>query len=466
MPAVSERPTPGELAIVLHTHMPYVEGFGTWPFGEEWLWEAIATSYLPLLDVLDDGALVTVSLTPVLCDQFETAGLGERFPAFLDGVRRASHERDVATYRQRGEDAIAAEVERSDSDYRRARDRFADRGGDLVAAFAPHAQWTSAATHAVLPLLVSDAGIRLQARTGVEAHRRRFGAWGGGFWLPECAYGDWLGPVLEEVGVRATCVDVTDVLGAGSPENLVPLATEAGPTLLPIDRFLVDLVWSDRGYPADGAYRNYHGLTPHHHRAWANDGSVYDRGRAAARAREHAAHFVDSARERLADGGLAVCPLDTELLGHWWFEGPEWLRAVVQEADRRGLVLARVDDALERHPAAPPRPLPVTSWGTPRDLSTWEGPAVADLAWSAREAELAVLARGPAVDARSVRELLALQSSDWAFLVSRELAAPYGRDRAAGHRAHLDAALRSIGSAGSPPRGLAAAASVAPLLAP
>ena len=34
----------GALALVLHTHMPYVEGFGTWPFGEEWLWEAIATS--------------------------------------------------------------------------------------------------------------------------------------------------------------------------------------------------------------------------------------------------------------------------------------------------------------------------------------------------------------------------------------------------------------------------------------
>ncbi len=40
--------SPGELAIVLHTHMPYVEGFGTWPFGEEWLWEAAATSYVPL----------------------------------------------------------------------------------------------------------------------------------------------------------------------------------------------------------------------------------------------------------------------------------------------------------------------------------------------------------------------------------------------------------------------------------
>ncbi len=43
----------GALAIVLHSHMPYVEGFGIWPFGEEWLWEAAAYSYLPLLDVLD-----------------------------------------------------------------------------------------------------------------------------------------------------------------------------------------------------------------------------------------------------------------------------------------------------------------------------------------------------------------------------------------------------------------------------
>ena len=59
---------PPALAIVLHTHMPYVEGFGTWPFGEEWLWEAMATCYLPLLDVLE-GAPVTVSLTPVLSDQ-------------------------------------------------------------------------------------------------------------------------------------------------------------------------------------------------------------------------------------------------------------------------------------------------------------------------------------------------------------------------------------------------------------
>ena len=70
----------GALAIVLHTHMPYVEGFGTWPFGEEWLWEAIAGCYLPLLDLLDSrDPPVTLSITPVLCDQLGAPDLAERF---------------------------------------------------------------------------------------------------------------------------------------------------------------------------------------------------------------------------------------------------------------------------------------------------------------------------------------------------------------------------------------------------
>ncbi|HTC71402.1 MAG TPA: hypothetical protein VK655_00840, partial [Solirubrobacteraceae bacterium] len=84
MPAVKSSRDRGALAIVLHTHMPYVEGFGTWPFGEEWLWEAIAGCYLPLLEVLDEGAPLTLSLTPVLCDQLEAGGVGERFAAFVE----------------------------------------------------------------------------------------------------------------------------------------------------------------------------------------------------------------------------------------------------------------------------------------------------------------------------------------------------------------------------------------------
>ena len=84
------------VSIVLHTHMPYVEGFGTWPFGEEWLWEAIAASYLPLLDVLDrHPGKVTLSVTPVLADQLEAPGALERCLAFLREVRPASHALDL-----------------------------------------------------------------------------------------------------------------------------------------------------------------------------------------------------------------------------------------------------------------------------------------------------------------------------------------------------------------------------------
>jgi 1,4-alpha-glucan branching enzyme len=138
-----------------------------------------------------------------------------------------------------------------------------------------------------------------------------------------------------------------------------------------------------------------------------------------------------------------VCALDTELLGHWWHEGPLWLRHVVAEAARAGLEIARLDDALaEVQPAPAGDALErITTWGTPRDLSTWSGPAVADMAWAARRAELDVVAAGPDAGDRALRELLALQSSDWAFLASRATAGDYPRQRFAGHAGALRAAL-------------------------
>jgi 1,4-alpha-glucan branching enzyme len=442
----------GELALVLHTHMPYVEGYGTWPFGEEWLWEAMASCYLPLLDVLE-GAPLTLSLTPVLCDQLEAPGVPERFMAFLHDVRAATHRLDIDGCRASGADDLADELERAAGDYERAARRFEELDGDLLGALAPHAAWTSAATHAVLPLVATDAGLRLQVRTGIESHRARFGDWAGGFWLPECAHAPWLDPLLAAEGARAVCVDLTDVFGSGAAEHLRPLQTERGPLLVPVDRAIVELVWSDAGYPAQGVYRDYHHHTVHHHRPWANDGSTYDHAAALAQARADAADFVTRIRARLdaAGGGLCVCALDTELLGHWWYEGVAWLSAVIQVAARQGLELAHIDEALERHEPAPaPAQLPVTTWGSPRDLSTWSAPRVAELAWSARAAELRVTAAGPDPGERAVRELLALQSSDWAFMVSRELAGDYPLERAAGHRAQVDAALSDVGSRREP----------------
>ena len=402
------------LSIVLHTHMPYVEGFGTWPFGEEWLWEAIATSYLPLLDVLDrHPGKVTLSITPVLADQLEAPGVVERCLAFLREVRPASHALDLA-------ERPSAALEYSAARYAWAADAL-ERRGDLIQAFAPHVSWTSAATHAVLPLLGTDAGIRLQLETGIASHRARFGGWGGGLWLPECAHAPWLDGLLQEAGVHVACVDWTDVLGAGPRPAQ---RTEAGVVLAPLDRAAMDLVWHHRGYPAHGDYRDSHRLTPRAHAAHANDGSPYDPERGAARAREHARDFVSRLTEH------STIALDTELLGHHWHEGVTWLETVLEEADVVGLEVGETCAA----PHADP-----TSWGEGRDLRTWSAPAARGLAWTQRSAENAALATRP--PARALRELLALQSSDWAFLITRGTAGDYPRERAAAHHEAFTSAL-------------------------
>ena len=457
-------PDDGELALVLHTHMPYVEGYGTWPFGEEWLWEAMATSYLPLVDVLErDDAAISLSVTPVLCDQLEAPGVADRFLDFLHGVRAETHRLDIAGSRESGAVELVPELERSAADYAWAAERFEKLGRDLLGALAPHVSWTSAATHAVLPLLATDAGIELQVATGIASHRRRFGAWEGGLWLPECAHAGDLDPLLYELGVGAICVELTDVLGRGAPEQLVPLQGNRVPVLVPIDREIQDLVWSQAGYPAHRRYRDYHRLTVHHHRPWANDGRPYDRAAARTLAREHAADFVARVRRRLSEAGealgrpgLCVCALDTELLGHWWHEGVAWLDGVIDEVGTQGVRLSRLDDALSRHePAGLDASLPVTTWGMPRDLSTWDSPAVADLAWRARAAELEVVRAGGTAGPRAARELLALQASDWAFMIKRDLARDYGRRRAEGHARELEAAMATVGSDAPGPRNLA-----------
>ena len=177
----------GELALVLHTHMPYVEGgapwprppgepnpegFGTWPFGEEWLWEAIATSYLPLLEVLG-RAPITLSLTPVLCDQLESPRAPARCKQFLEEIRPESHRRDIERFRRTGQAKLAAELERSRVEYQAAAAALEHLDGGLLAALGAHATWTSAATHAVLPMLASDTGIALQVQTGIASQDRQ-----------------------------------------------------------------------------------------------------------------------------------------------------------------------------------------------------------------------------------------------------------------------------------------------------
>jgi 1,4-alpha-glucan branching enzyme len=483
----------GAVALVLHSHMPYVEGFDTWPFGEEWLWEALASVYLPLIDVLD-GAPVTLGLTPVLCDQFATleGDAADRFRSFLRDIRAPIHVQDSDGLERTGFPELAAEVRRAAHDYVAAERKFDQLQGRLVDAFAgldgPEL-WTSTATHAVLPLLATDAGIKLQVAAGVASHEQRFGAdrWSGGFWLPECAYAPGLERHLHGHGIETFCVDQTDAWGLGALDHLEPVRTKAGPVALPIDWQTVELVWSPAGYPCDQRYRDYHGRTTHDLRPWNIGGGTYSFDQATELARAHAKEFVEHCAARL-DGyrgergrpGVLTCALDTELLGHWWYEGLTWLRAVIDEAERQDVPLMRTSDALK---AVEPvdRELAAGTWGRPKDMTTWDSPRVADFAWTARAAELRTLrefmaaangngnGHGAALE-RAARELLALQSSDWAFQVTHDIAGDYPSRRVSAHAEALDAALAALTDSAPVPeptvRNLAPGLDLSPLLSP
>jgi 1,4-alpha-glucan branching enzyme len=263
---------------------------------------------------------------------------------------------------------------------------------------------------------------------------------------------------------------------------------------VPIDWQTIELVWHDAGYPADPVYRDYHAKTINGLRPWTIGGGAYDRDAALERARRHARDFVARVATRAEEyravrgrPALVVCALDTELLGHWWYEGLAWLEAVFAECGAAGIRLATLPRALERH-APVERPLDESSWGEGKNLRTWDSPRVADIVWRAREAELRLvgtLAAGfppngarPAAE-RSARELLALQSSDWAFMATRDLASDYPERRVRNHAAAFQDALGVLRGAmkdfpamqGRPPtepalRGLAPELDLAPLLAP
>jgi 1,4-alpha-glucan branching enzyme len=225
-------------------------------------------------------------------------------------------------------------------------------------------------------------------------------------------------------------------------------------------------------------------------RLWAVSGAAYDPRAAAARAEEQAADFVDRIAGRLerfraerGRFGLVTFAIDTELLGHWWSEGPQWLGAVLERAPARGVHLVTLPDALERHEPED-RALTESTWGDGKDLRTWDSPAVGDMTWAPRRLELQLIKEigsgelTQTAAERATRELLALQASDWAFLDRRRQAGDYPFQRST---AHAQALLEAIHcgrhrpeSSGRPEidavdprmRNLAPDLSLAPLLEP
>ena len=204
----------GWLTFTLHAHLPYVVNHGTWPHGMEWLHEAVAETYLPLLRVLSrlerDGLALhcNLNLSPVLLEQLTHPVFLAEFPRYLTRKAVAARE-DEAFFIQSGEAEFAETARFWQRFYTEATDDFQALGGNLVAAFRNFADrgmieiMTCAATHGYMPLLGTDESVRAQVRVAVQTHIRHFGRAPHGIWLPECGYrpaGIWSFPTTSADG--------------------------------------------------------------------------------------------------------------------------------------------------------------------------------------------------------------------------------------------------------------------------
>jgi 1,4-alpha-glucan branching enzyme len=232
-------------------------------------------------------------------------------------------------------------------------------------------------------------------------------------------------------------------------------------------------VWSPRsGYPGHAAYRDFHthdhltGLKPARVTGRHVDGDAkapYDPQRADRAVDAHVDDFVDLVRQRLISESErigrpahVVAAFDTELFGHWWYEGPVWLERLLRALPEAGVQVGTLRGARENGFLGAPVQLPPSSWGSGKDWQVWSGEKVADLVQLNSEVVDTALAcvdkalaqtdvaptRDPVAD-QILRETLLTVSSDWPFMVSKDSAADYAR-----YRAHLHAhATREIADA-------------------
>ena len=472
----------GTVVLVLHAHLPYVLSHGKWPHGTDWLCEAVAESYLPLLKVVHGlvgqgkAPRLTLSLTPVLCEQLRDERFAQEFAAYC-GSKIMMARANALEFEASGETQLAAVAAFWEAWYSDVlRDFTQTYGGDIVGAFgalqdAGHLEiLTCAATHAYLPLLDDDRSARAQIALGVENYRAHFGRAPRGVWLPQCAYrthkeeghrgtaemlseaglGYFIGDGCSnsgEDGATREGYHVSHIVGS-SPLGMVPRATHLSQNQ------------SGLPYAGDGAYLDFHQRhDPGGHRLWRITDAVtpgeskhaYDPAAAQDAVARHAAHFCDCLRGELREGAASqhaanlVClPLDAEILGHRWFEGPQWLACVLTTlAQDESIATLTAAQYLEAHP-----PQRTTEVATSHCEETWQAQLAGEPTawfWDATHAcertlHDLVTEYGDTTDVllralveQCARELLLLQSSDWPALLATDTARDYATSRATGH---------------------------------
>ena len=508
----------GSFCLVLHGHLPYVLRHGTWPHGEDWLYEAAAETYLPILATIDECVFlnaspqITIGLTPVLLEQLAHEDFKRGFEHYLaDRIDRARADRKDFGKFDNGHMIYLAT--RWEQWYTRLLEQFQNLDRDIPRAYgervrAGHIEiLTSAATHGYLPLLLEDSSIRAQIRAGVASSERILGFQPTGFWLPECAYrpgGNWTPPIVW--GGKDSRIGIEHLLG---DENLTHFFVEhhlieqcrseqvlndgqwwkvnwdeaakyasrgwrnvlephgvnsdgtglTRATAIARDALVCEQVWSGSiGYPAAGEYLEFHkkwsprrGL-----RYWKVTGNKVDLGDkhlyypddVPHKLHQHASHFCGYVKHRMREHRnatgrhplVAAC-FDAELFGHWWFEGPQFLRDVILNFNSDPEIqLTTTADFIKNHPPDKVAALPEGSWGEKGDHRVWAndqinwmweieyrcegvfGKLTCDLPWRTN-AQIRDLLE------KAGRELLLMQSSDWAFVIRRGQAVDYGIKR-------------------------------------
>jgi len=483
----------GYLSLVLHAHLPFVRHPEDATVMEErWLYDAIVGTYLPLLQMFEGlvadrvPARATVSVSAPLLNMLTDPLLQERSAQHLDSMIELA-EKEVVRNQNEAHYRRLAEMYRARFESLRGTWRAHD--GNLVRAFAklqeagPLELITTTATHAFFPLLAGNrAAIRAQIHVAADLYEKHFGRRPRGMWLGECGYVPGVDDLLAEAGVHYFFVDNHAILKADRRPAYgvyAPIFCPSGVAAFGRDMESSSQVWSaQEGYPGDPNYRDFYRdigfdlpldvigpyVHPEGHRLYTgfkyhavthtelHDKWVYDPQVARTRAGEHATDFRRRRAEQAARVGsnmdrppLMVSPYDAELFGHWWFEGPLFLGDLFRQLhfDQREIETLTAGDYLDRHPVNQMAVPSASSWGEGGYNSYWLDESNA---WTyqhlhvaaERMAELALAFPTPSELERralqqAARELLLLQSSDWAFIMKTGTTVPYARRRVHDH---------------------------------
>jgi 1,4-alpha-glucan branching enzyme len=483
---------PGYLSLILHAHLPFVRHPEHEKFLEEnWLFEAITETYVPLLQLLEcwhrDGLhpRLTLTLTPTLCSMLRDPLLQDRYERHLKELIALAEKEIHRTHWEKPLHELALFYHER---FTAVRSAYTACRRDLVGAFRQFQELglleiiTCAATHAMLPLLADHPpSLRAQILVARDDYRSCFGCDPRGIWLPECAYVENLEDVLQEANLRWFVTDTHGILHAHPRPRyatFAPIFTPKGIAAFGRDPDCSRQVWSRHaGYPGDPRYRDFYrdigfdldldyvkpylpalaqrGFTGFKYHRITGKGphkQIYERQTALRAADEHAGHFLEARMaqfrrlsEILDRPPMVVAPYDAELFGHWWYEGPEFLNYFVRKAvcDQKVFELITPEDYLRGQPTNQVVTPAASSWGEGgywrvwlNETNAWIYPHL-DMAQD-RMTELA--RRFPDPDTlqermlkQAARELLLAQASDWPFILRASTSPDYARKRVKDH---------------------------------